>query len=102
MGTFQTVAKTSALPAGAQACVSAGGKRIALFNVDGAYYAIEDNCNHRGGPLSEGEIHGKIVTCPWHGAQFDVSTGEPKRPPAQMPLLTFPVKVQGEDIQVEV
>jgi nitrite reductase/ring-hydroxylating ferredoxin subunit len=102
MGTYQTVAKFSAVPAGGSMCVTAANKRIALFNVDGRMYAIEDNCNHRGGPLSEGELEGPIVTCPWHGARFDVRTGEPKGPPAQMALQTYAVKVEGDDVQIEV
>lgn len=52
------------------------GRRIALFNVEGTYYAIGDSCTHRGGPLSEGDAQGTKVTCPWHGADFDLKTGD--------------------------
>jgi len=56
--------------------VEVNGKKIALCNLEGSFYAINDTCTHRGGPLSEGEIEGEQVTCPWHGALFNIKTGE--------------------------
>lgn len=53
-----------------------------LFNVDGTFFALDNTYTHRGGPLAEGEISGHEVTCPWHGARFDVRTGEVVGPPA--------------------
>ena len=64
------------IPPGTGKVVQAGGKTIALFNVDGTFYALDNACTHRGGPLGEGRLAGTVVTCPWHGNQFDVTTGQ--------------------------
>lgn len=56
-------------------CVEVDGQKIALFAVEGEFYAMSDTCTHRGGPLSEGELEGTEVVCPWHGARFDVKAG---------------------------
>ena len=82
MADFVKVAKTSEVAPGQGRMVEVGSKKIALFNIDGAFYAIDDTCTHRGGPLSEGVLNGKEVTCPWHGAVFNVTTGEVLGPPA--------------------
>jgi nitrite reductase/ring-hydroxylating ferredoxin subunit len=82
--------------------VEAGGKKIALFNVDGDYCAISDTCTHHGGPLSEGELAGKEVTCPWHGAVFDVTTGEVLGPPAMEGVACYKVRVAGNSIEIEI
>ena len=63
--------------------VEAGGQRIAIFNLGGKYYAIEDRCSHRGGPLSEGMLAEDEVICPWHGSRFNAKTGAVLMPPAQ-------------------
>ena len=78
------------------------GRRIALFNIGGTYYAIDDTCTHRGGPLSEGEVEGTTVTCPWHGASYDVTTGKVLGPPAPAGVARYNVQVDGSDIKVEV
>jgi len=98
---YTKVAKTSELPPGESKQVELNGKKIAIFNVDGALFAMEDNCNHKGGPLSEGILDGKLVTCPWHGARFDVTSGAPAGGPANGPLPTFPIRVQGDEIEVD-
>jgi nitrite reductase/ring-hydroxylating ferredoxin subunit len=82
--------------------IEVGGKKIALFNVEGSFYAIDDTCTHRGGPLSEGSLDGKEVTCPWHGAIYDVITGEVLSPPAPKGVARYNVRVEGTDIEVEV
>jgi len=69
------VAKIDEIPNGTGKVVFAGDKPIALFNINGTFYAIDNTCAHRGGPLGEGDLGGTIVTCPWHGWQFDVTTG---------------------------
>ena len=73
---FIKVADTSTLPAGKTMLVTAGGKEILLANVDGAYHAIANKCTHLGGSLAKGTFTGSVVTCPRHGAQFDVKTGQ--------------------------
>ena len=73
---------------------------IAVFNVDGAFYAIEDVCTHDYETLTGGAIHGCEITCPRHGARFDVTTGEALSPPAYESVTTFPVRSLGGMIQV--
>ncbi len=69
-------------------------------NIDGTYYAIADTCTHRGGPLSEGAVEGTVVSCPWHGATFDVTTGNVLGPPAAEGVAHYNVQVDGNDIKV--
>ena len=102
MAGFMKVAKTEDLAPGQGKVVETGGKKIALFNVDGDYYAIADTCTHKGGPLSEGELDGKEVTCPWHGAVFDVTSGEVLGPPAMEGVARYKVRVSGSDIEIEI
>ena len=102
MAELVTVAKASELGTGQAKVVEVKGQAIAVFNVGGNFYAIEDTCPHVGGPLSEGEFQGTTVTCPWHGAQFDVTTGKVLAPPADEAVKSYPVHVEGDEIQVEV
>jgi nitrite reductase/ring-hydroxylating ferredoxin subunit len=69
------VAAVGRVPPGTGAIVSAEGATLAIFNVGGTYHAIDNACPHRGGPLGEGDLRGKVVTCPWHGWDWDVTTG---------------------------
>ena len=96
------VAKSSDITPGQGKMVEVNGKKIALFNVAGSFYAIDDTCTHRGGPLSEGVLEGKKVTCPWHGATFDVTTGEVLGPPAPQGVARYDARVEGDDVEVEV
>ena len=82
--------------------VEVEGQKIALFRVDGAFYALSDTCTHRGGPLSEGTVEGTEVTCPWHGAKFDLRSGAVLGPPARQEVRSYPVRVTGADIEIEV
>jgi nitrite reductase/ring-hydroxylating ferredoxin subunit len=102
MPEFVKVAKTDELSPGQATLVEAGGKEIALFNVAGTFHAIDNNCTHVGGPLCEGELSGTEVICPWHGAAFDVTTGQVLGPPAGAPVNRYNVRVEGSDIEVEV
>ena len=102
MGSYTKVARVDDVPPGKAIGVEAGGERIALFNIGGVFYAIGDTCPHRGGPLSEGMIDGTTVTCPWHGAEFDVCSGKNLCPPAARPVSSFPVRVEGGEIEIEV
>jgi nitrite reductase (NADH) small subunit len=100
MADFVKVAKTDEIPPGHGKMVEVGGKKIALFNVEGSFHAIDDTCTHRGGPLSEGVLEGKQVTCPWHGAIYDVATGEVLAPPAPQAVARYNVRVKDSDIEV--
>ena len=102
MGTFHKVAEMKNLPTGEGMAVEVEGHKIALFNVGGTFYAIGDTCTHRGGPLSEGALEGTTVTCPWHGANYDVCTGKNLTPPAPQEVPSYSVRVEGTDIQVEI
>lgn len=95
------VAKKSEIAPGAAKTVSVDGVDILLCNVQGEIYAIEDVCTHDGAPLDQGTLEGPCVTCARHGAQFDVTTGEAITLPAVMPVMTFPVRVEDDDIFVE-
>lgn len=101
MGEFVKVAEVKDIAPGMGIVVELEGEPIALFNVDGTFYAIGDTCTHSGGPLSEGDLDGEIVTCPWHAAQFDVTTGEVVSPPADEPVPSYRVKVEGQNILIE-
>ncbi len=102
MADFVKVAKTDEIVPGQGKMIEVGGKKIALFNVEGSFHAIDDTCTHRGGSLSEGSLEGNQVTCPLHGARFDVTTGEVLGPPAPQGVARYNVRVEGSDIQVEV
>ena len=101
MGGFVKVAKTSEVAPGMGKLVEVNGRKIALFNVQGSFHAIDDTCTHRGGPLSEGALEGKQVTCPWHGAIFDVTTGDALAPPAPKSVTRYNARVQGDSVEVE-
>ena len=88
------------IPVGEGRVVDAGGKTLALFNVGGAYHAIDNTCSHRGGPLGEGDLDGTIVACPWHGWRWDVTTGANANNPA-VSVACFPVTVEQGEIFVE-
>lgn len=102
MAQFTKVASTADVAPGEAKCVEVAGKKVALFNLDGSFYAIDDTCPHRGGPLSEGEVAGEEVTCPWHGAIYNLKTGAALGPPAPRGVGCYAVRVQGSDVEVEV
>ena len=85
---------------GAGRLVEAGGKTLALFNVDGTLHAIDNTCSHRGGPLAEGELDGPLVACPWHGWRWDVTTGA-NAANASVRLGYYPVTVEGDAVFVD-
>ncbi len=102
MSEFVSVAKASATPAGTISVHQVGDVRIALCNVNGRFYAIDDLCTHDGGPLDQGELQGQLVECPRHGAKFDVTDGRAVVLPAVRPVRTYPVQVEGDDVRVDV
>jgi len=95
------VAGVGDLPAGEARVVQAAGRLVALFNVDGTFYALDNTCPHRGGPLGEGDLEGAIVSCPWHAWRWDVRNGLNVNNPA-VKVLSLPVTVEGQDVFVEV
>src|SRR5260370_2161392 len=97
MANPRNIAKDKEVSPGQAAAFTVEGKRIALFNVEGTYYAIGDSCTHRGGPLSEGAVHGTKVTCPLQ----DLKTGAVVGPPAQKGVPSYKVVVESDDIKVE-
>ena len=101
MGAFVKAARANEIPPGAGKAVESSGKSIAIFNVAGVFYASDGTCTHRGGPLSEGDLHGKEVTCPWHGAVFDVTTGAVLSPPAPQEVSRYATRIEGGDVEVE-
>ena len=99
MAEFVTVADLSDLKPGQCKPVEAGDKTIALFNVDGTVYALENVCLHQGGPLGEGDLDANVVTCPWHGWQYNVCTGELCGDSNER-VASYPVKIEGNAIKV--
>ena len=100
MANFIQVAKQAEVPAGEGKTIEAGGQTLALFNVEGTFYAIENTCAHRGGPLGEGSLEEKMITCPWHAWRFDVTTGVSEVSP-DTKVACFPVELRGDDIYVD-
>ena len=100
MGGHVKVATVGDIPPGKAMSVEVGGEEVALFNLEGTYYAIGDVCTHAGGPLSEGQLEGEEVECPWHGALYNVRTGEVLSPPAPKGVKSYSVKVEGDDILI--
>ncbi|MBI3680665.1 MAG: Rieske 2Fe-2S domain-containing protein [Acidobacteria bacterium] len=97
---FRPVCTLSQLPPGALTEVAAGDRQLAICNVQGSIHAIEGVCPHRGGPLGQGALHGKVVVCPWHAWEFDCTTGQHDYNPG-IQVATYAVKVEGDDILVD-
>jgi len=95
------IAQTGDLSPGEGKVFEAEGQTIALFNVDGTFYAVENTCTHVGGSLGEGALVGDQVTCPLHGAQFNVASGKVLGPPAGSDVKSFVVTVEGSDVLIE-
>ena len=100
MGKLIEVAKTDEIPAGTMKGFKIEGKEILVVNYEGKYYAIGKKCTHMGGDLSKGKLEGKIVTCPRHGSQFDVTTGKFVRGPTKSNEPSYEVQVEGQSIKV--
>ena len=101
MATFVKAANKNDIGDGKGKVVSLDGNEIALFNVGGSFYAIDNTCKHKGGPLGEGELDQAQVTCPWHGWQYDVTTGACSTNPSVCQK-KYNVKAEGDDILIEV
>jgi nitrite reductase (NADH) small subunit/3-phenylpropionate/trans-cinnamate dioxygenase ferredoxin subunit len=99
---FVKVATVQEVPDGKSKQVKVGNRVIALFNVGGSFRAIDDTCPHRGAPLWEGSVSSDEVTCPWHAARFNLSSGAVQCPPAQSGVTSYKVQVVGDEVQVDV
>jgi nitrite reductase (NADH) small subunit len=99
MAEFIRVTGTGDVKPGHGIVAEVNGKTLAVFNVEGVFHAIDNTCVHRGGPLGEGDVDGSVVTCPWHGWQFNVTTGECLKNPAAK-VEVYPVQVEGDDVKV--
>jgi chlorite dismutase/nitrite reductase/ring-hydroxylating ferredoxin subunit len=97
-GGMVEVARLSDLPPGERALVYVGSEAVALFNVGGTIRAISDRCTHARGPLSEGELMGDSIVCPWHDGRFDLATGMPLALPATAAVTVYPVEIRGDAI----
>ena len=100
MSDWITVAAQTDFPDGTLRTTDLDGTPVAVFNLDGRYYAIEDICTHDGGILTGGALEGDVIVCPRHGARFSIKTGEVLSPPAYEDVATFPVRVEGGMVQV--
>jgi nitrite reductase (NADH) small subunit len=94
------VAKVTDVPVGQGLVVQAGDRTLALFNVAGAYHAIDNVCPHRGGPMGDGDLDGRLAICPWHGWRWDVTTGANANNPA-VKIACFTTRVVDGDVLVE-
>lgn len=101
MSDWIRIASVREIPPGTGKEVTAGGRVIALFHVDGQFHALDGVCPHAGGPLGEGQLSGNVVTCPWHGWQFDVTTGRHCLN-ANLEHTKLAAKVDGNDVYVEI
>lgn len=99
MGELIRIAGTEDVQPGSGMVAEVNGKSIALFNLDGAFHAIDNTCVHRGGPLGEGDVEGDVVTCPWHNWQFNVKTGACVNNPSAK-VTSYEVTIEGTDIKV--
>jgi len=100
MPEFTKVATTDEIPAGQAKLVEVNGNEMAIFNIDGSFHAIDNTCTYVDGPLYEGEISGAQVTCPWHGAIFDVTTGQVLGLPAPESVADYNLRIEGSDIEI--
>lgn len=100
MSGWVSVARTDELEPGTFRVVDVDGTAVAVFNLDGEYFAIEDVCTHDGGQLTGGAVEGDQIVCPRHGARFCIRTGEALTAPAYEPTATFPVRVHEGVVQV--
>lgn len=102
MSELVEVSQVDELAPGHGKLVRVKGHDIALFNVEGAFYAIGNSCPHSRGPLAKGRLFGTTVVCPWHGSQFDVTNGQCRSAPATKDVDNYPVHVEGQSVFIEI
>ncbi len=100
MSDWVDVCKADELKPGEHVVIDLDGTPVAVFNLDGAFYAIEDVCTHDGAEIASGEVEGDVIICPRHGARFCIKTGEVLSPPAYEDLHPFPVRVENGIVQI--
>ncbi len=100
MAEWVSLIETEALGPGDREVFDVGEHYVAVFNVDGTYYAVEDICTHDGGPLADGTLDGYAIECPRHGARFDIRDGRVLAPPAVRPVRHFDTRVQDGQVQL--
>lgn len=98
---FVEVATASELSPGKMKCIAIEGRRLLLANVEGRFCAADDTCSHEDASLSTGVLKGELVRCPLHGSRFNVCTGEVLEEPAELDLRTYPVRVEGDRVLVD-
>ena len=98
---FMRAARKDEIPAGSIREFQVEGKTLAIANVEGQFFAIDNTCLHRGGPLAQGKLSGKTVACPWHNWQYDVTSGKVVQNPAAA-VACYTLEVRGEDIWANV
>ena len=97
---FVTVVNVQDVPVGHMKPVHVNGKRLLVCHTEDGFFAVDDTCTHDDGPLADGWLEGHAIECPRHGARFDVKTGQVLCLPAAVPIATYAVKVDGDEIQV--
>ena len=102
MAKFLRACSVNDIPPGKVGYAEVDGLRVAICNAEGAFYALDDVCTHDGGSLDQGELQGFNIECPRHGARFDIRTGRVTALPAIIPVGTYAVKVEGDDVLVDV
>ena len=99
MSKFVSIAKVADIPSGTGRTVDVGGILLAIYHVDGTFYAVDNTCPHAGGPLGEGKLSEGIVECPWHGWRFNIRTGE-RVGNNTIAIACCPVRIEGDQIQI--
>jgi nitrite reductase/ring-hydroxylating ferredoxin subunit len=102
MAEFRSVAKPGDIEEGELSVFDVDGMKVAIANVEGTFFAFGDECTHEKCSLAEGDLDGTTVTCPCHGSQFDVTSGEVLNPPATEPVPVFRARVEGDAIEIQI
>jgi nitrite reductase/ring-hydroxylating ferredoxin subunit len=102
MARFVQVATKSQVPENGAMGVQVEGRSLVLVNLDGEFYALDDNCPHEGAPLSDGQIVEDEIVCPWHSSHFDVRTGRVTMDPAESDIATYKVRLVGDAVEIEI
>ena len=100
MPTWYRLISAADCPPGTTQEVIVDGTVVAVFNVEGSFYALDGICPHQGGPLGKGQLNGCIITCPWHGWQFDVTSGQ-QQINHRIVHTSYPTRIEGEELWVQ-